>query len=138
MLGYYAVVAVAAAALLAWAHAQPHATTGGTEEAAAATVPAVAVPAHAHFPPAETATFRTVTRDTLTLIRAGQHDAAQNRIKDLETAWDSDQNTLQPMDPASWTIIDGRIDDALHAVRAKHPDQATETRTLTDLLTTLG
>ncbi|MFF3567804.1 hypothetical protein ACFYXQ_08455 [Nocardia jiangxiensis] len=138
MLGYYVLVAIAAGALLFWASAQPHAAASGNEEAAPAAASTAPAPAHAHFPPTEIATFRTITSDTLTLIQTGHHGAAKSRIKDLETAWDRDQNTLQPMDGRSRTIIDGRIDDALHAVRADTPDQTTEIRTLTDLLTTLG
>ena len=93
--------------------------------------------ATAHFPAAEVAKFRTIAADTLAKVRAGDQTAATARIKDLETAWDDDQPRLQPLDDTSWSVLDGQIDSALKAVRARKPDPATETKTLTTLLTSL-
>ncbi|AYF78629.1 hypothetical protein D7D52_01730 [Nocardia yunnanensis] len=140
MLGYYAIVAVLAASLLAWAAARPHADAAAEEENGGATATSTLTPgqATAHFPPAEIAKFRTVTQDTLAQVQAGRQQDAKTRIKDLETAWDDDESTLKPMDRSAWTTIDGRIDAALKAVRAASPDQATETQALTTLLATLG
>ena len=70
-------------------------------------------------------------------MRAGNQSGATTRIKDLETAWDDDQPTLQPLDGTAWTVLDGQIDNILTAVRAGNPDPATETQTLTALLTSL-
>jgi hypothetical protein len=70
-------------------------------------------------------------------VRAGNQSGATARIKDLETAWDDDQATLQPLDDTGWTVLDGQIDSVLTAVRASNPDPATETHTLTTLLTAL-
>ena len=139
MLGFYAVVAVAAGALLVGAAEQPHATPASGEESGSS-VNATLTPgqsATAHFPPAEVAKFRTIAADSLTQVQAGDQTAATARIKDLETAWDNDQPTLQPMDDASWTVLDGQIDKVLKALRASNPDPATETQTLTTLLTSL-
>ncbi|GAB2514630.1 hypothetical protein GCM10027167_16480 [Nocardia heshunensis] len=138
MLGYYVIVAVLAGSLLAWAAAQPHADRTGDDESPTAS--ASATPGHVtdHFPAAEVGKFRTITQDTLAQVQAGAQDAAKTRIKDLETAWDQDESTLKPLDGASWTVLDGQIDEALHAVRARKVDQATEVRTLTTLLATLG
>ncbi|MFX0578926.1 hypothetical protein [Nocardia nepalensis] len=139
MLGYYAVVTVMAGVVLVWASAQPHSTASANdEEAAPASATITPGQATAHFPPSEIAKFRTITQDTLTKVQAGQHNEAKTRIKDLETAWDQDQDTLQPMDEAAWDVLDGQIDNALKALRASRPDPATETRTLTTLLTSLG
>jgi hypothetical protein len=44
---------------------------------------------------------------------------------------------LQPLDDAGWTVLDGQIDNVLKSVRASNPDPATETQTLTTLLTSL-
>ena len=93
--------------------------------------------ATAHFPPAEIAKFRTIAQDTLAKVQVGDHTEATARIKDLETAWDDDQATLQPQDETAWTVLDGQIDSVLTAVRASNPDPATETQTLTALLTSL-
>jgi hypothetical protein len=90
-----------------------------------------------NFPPAEIAKFRTIAADTLAQVRAGDQSGATARIKDLETAWDDDQPTLQPMDDIAWTVLDGQIDSVLTALRSSNPDSATETQTLTALLTSL-
>jgi len=50
---------------------------------------------------------------------------------------DEDESTLRPMDETAWTVLDGRIDSVLTAVRASKPDSATETPALTALLTAL-
>ena len=141
MLGYYAVVAVATGTLLVWAAGQPHATATASEnESGGSSVTATLAPgqsATANFPPAEITKFRTVAQDTLAQVRAGNQSGATTRIKDLETAWDDDQATLQPQDETAWTVLDGQIDSILTAVRASNPDPATETQTLTALLTSL-
>jgi uncharacterized membrane-anchored protein len=138
MLGYFAVVAVATGALLTWANAQPHASPSAEAESGSAViVPLAPGQAASKFPPADVAKFRTITQDTLTKVEAGDHAGAVTRIKDLETAWDDAQPTLQPMDDATWTAIDGRIDAVLTAIRDTNPDPATEKQTLGDLLTAL-
>jgi uncharacterized membrane-anchored protein len=141
MLAYYAVVAVATGTLLVWAAGQPHATATASEnESGGSSVTATLAPgqsATANFPPAEVAKFRTVTQDTLAQVRAGDQTGATARVKDLETAWDDDQATLQPLDDTAWTVLDGQIDSVLTAVRASNPDPATETQTLTALMTSL-
>ncbi len=61
---------------------------------------------------------------------------ATARIKDLETAWDDDQVTLEPKDEAGWTVLDGQ-NEVLTALRASQPDPSTEQQALTALLTAL-
>jgi PPE-repeat protein len=139
MLGYYAAVALAAGALLIWSTGRPHATAPEKEEPSTAPVTTSIITGQvtAHFPPAEIAKFRTIAADTLAKVQAGDQTGATARIKDLETAWDEGEATLRPMDGTAWKIIDGQIDDALHAARAHKPDPATETQTLTALLNAL-
>lgn len=139
MLGYYAAVAVAAAALLVWASAQPHEALAGEEETGTAAAGATLTPgqASAVFPSTDIANFRTITQDTLTKVQAGDHTGAVARIKDLETAWDDDETSLRPLDATVWGALDDRIDSVLKAVRASTPDPANETRTLTALSTAL-
>ncbi len=141
MLGYYVIVAILVGCLLAWASAQPHSTSSASEEdpsSAPVAAPLNPGQATAHFPPAEVAKFRAITQDTLALVRSGQQSQATARVKDLETTWDQDQDSLQAMDGSSWHVVDGQIDAVLKALRAGHPDAATQTRTLTTLLTTLS
>ncbi|WP_033823741.1 hypothetical protein [Kitasatospora sp. MBT63] len=140
MLGYYAVVAVATAALLVWAHQQPHAAVAGEEgdAAGAASAPLTPDQATSSFPPAEVAKFRTITADTLAKLNSGDQAGATARITDLEKAWDDDQPTLQPTNQQAWTLLDGEIDQALKALRASKPDKAAEVKALNTLLTSLG
>jgi uncharacterized membrane-anchored protein len=141
MHAYYAVVAVATGAVLVSAAGQPHATATASEnESGGSSVTATLAPgqsATANFPPPEVAKFRAVTQDTLAKVQAGDQTGATARVKDLETAWDHDQATLQPLDDTAWTVLDGQIDSVLTALRASNPDPATETQTLTTLLTSL-
>jgi uncharacterized membrane-anchored protein len=136
MLGYFAVVAVAAATVLVWASAQPHEPAAGADESEPAPVVATLAPgqsASAKFAPAEVAALRTIVEDTLVLVGSGDHLGAVHRINDLETEWDAKQSTLQPLDANGWIILDSQIDQALHAVRSPTPDSSLETRTLTAL-----
>jgi hypothetical protein len=140
MHGYYGVIAVATGALLVWAAGQPHSTAAASEAESGSSVTATLAPgqsATAKFPPAETVKFRTITADTLAKVQAGDQTGATARIKDLETAWDDDQATLQPLDDTGWTVLDGQIDDVLTALRAGQPDPAAEKQALTTLLTGL-
>jgi uncharacterized membrane-anchored protein len=136
MLGYYAAVAVAAGALLVWAGGQ-HTTAAGEEDTSAAPVTTTPGQATANFPQAEVAKFRTIVQDTLAKVQVGDQTGATGRIKDLETAWDDDQATLQPIDETNWRVLDGQIDSVLKALRASTPDTGTEKHTLTALLTAL-
>jgi uncharacterized membrane-anchored protein len=137
MLGYYGVVAVATASLLGWAAAQPH--VAPAERGAPVVVGALAPgQANATFPPAEIANFRTITQDTLSKVQAGDQAGATARVKDLETAWDVDQPTLEPMDANAWAILDGQIDAVLRAIRSSTPDPTAEQDALDTLLTNLN
>ncbi|MFF3462907.1 hypothetical protein ACFYXB_11050, partial [Streptomyces sp. NPDC002619] len=139
MLGYYAVVAVATAALLVWAHQQPHAAAASENDAPAPTT-AHLTPKQATspFPPAEIAKFRTIAADTLTKLNSGDQAAATTRVTDLETAWDDDQPTLEPKNEQAWHFLDSEIDHVLTALRAPNPDKATEAKALNTLLTSLS
>ncbi|MEU6343364.1 hypothetical protein ABZ883_20775 [Streptomyces sp. NPDC046977] len=139
MLGYYAVVAVAAGALLVWAHQQPHAAVAGEGDAPApTTVHLTPAQATSSFPPAEIAKFRTVASDTLAKLNSGDQAAATTRVSDLETAWDDDQATLEPKNEQAWGFLDSEIDQVLTALRDPHPDKATEVKALDTLLTSLN
>jgi hypothetical protein len=141
MLGYYTAVAGAVGALMIWAAGQPHAApANASDEEGTSTSTSVALApgqATAKFPPAEVTKFRTITQDTLAKVQADDQAGATARIKDLETVWDDDQSSLQPIDPTTWTILDGQIDDVLTALRASKPDPATETQSLNTLLANL-
>ena len=139
------VAAVATVALLAWANAQPHRSaladegpapscgSGAALDQAQATQQ-VAV----DFPADEVAKYRTIVRDARSLADGGDAQAAATRITDLESAWDTDQASLQPTNCPAWTFVDTQVDDVLGAVRSASPDLAAEDRAMDALLTTLG
>jgi uncharacterized membrane-anchored protein len=136
--------ALGTVALLTWTNAQPHASALGEEGPAPSCSGAALDQAQAtqhvgrQFPADSVATYKKITQDTIGLVDAGDQSGAKSRITDLETAWDDDQSTLQPMDCQAWTFVDQQIDPALSAVRAGNPDQATEDQALHALLATLG
>lgn len=68
--------------------------------------------------------FIKIEQDTLDLVNKGDLSGAKTRVKDLETAWDNAQATLQPKDSAKWTQIDGTIDTLLSELRASNPSQS--------------
>jgi uncharacterized membrane-anchored protein len=138
MLGYFAAIAMATGAVVGWANAQPHATPSSEAESGpTASAPIAPGQVAAKFPASDVANFRTVAAETLTTVQAGDQAGATTRIKDLETAWDDDQPRLQPLDEATWTAVDGRIDAVLTSIRASTPDPAAEKQALAELLTAL-
>lgn len=139
-LSLYAVAALAAGLLLHHTAQTPHTSPIAAEEGGSAsnTIQLTPAQAVAHFPAADIASLKAIVDDTLTKVNTGDQSAAKARIKGLETTWDDDESTLKPMDSNAWTFLDGRIDDALSAVRASHPDPASEKQALTALSTSLG
>jgi uncharacterized membrane-anchored protein len=143
-LAVLAAAAVGTVALLTWANAQPHASALGEEGPAPSCSGApldqsqTTQHVRTNFPAASVATYKKITQDTIGLVDSGDQAGARSRITDLETAWDDDQSTLQPMDCQAWTFVDQQIDPALSAVRDGSPDQATEDAALHSLLATLG
>jgi hypothetical protein len=102
---------------------------------AATTVPAVstAAPALSDMTP-----FSFIAEDVQSIVASGDLVAAKTRIKDLETAWDDAQPTMQPLSPANWGNVDGAIDDALKSLRSAAPDAATAAAALAKLQSTLA
>ncbi len=139
MLGYFAAVAIGAGCVLAYAHAQPHSTAAAAEEAPAAGGPTL-TPAQAtqNFPVATIAALRTITQATLSKVQEGDQAGATSTVDQLETTWDADQPTLEPLDKTAWTFLDGQIDTVLQALRAKTPDGAAELLALQALAQSLG
>lgn len=137
--GYYAVVVLAAGALLQWASIQPHGPVTDSEEGPAPTAAAAPlVPGKVGaFPATDIAHFRNVTQDTLAKVDAGDQSGARARITDLETAWDHDQDRLQAIDSSAWTALDREIDAALKSVRSSSPSVDDEKQSLTTLLNSL-
>ena len=88
-------------------------------------------------PLGDLSTFRTITRDTLDKLNAGDQSGATTRISDLEYEWDDAQSRLKSKNRAAWDAIDGKIDTALRELRAVRPSPVTEKSALEALLTVL-
>jgi uncharacterized membrane-anchored protein len=145
-LSILAAVAAATVVLLAYTSNLPHTSALAEKASAPSCGPGSArlapseaqSAAQAHFPSSNITEFRTITSDTLALVKKGDQAAAAARVTNLETAWDQNQSALNTADCAAWTYIDKQIDPVLSAVRSRTPNPATEQKVLTDLLTTLG
>jgi uncharacterized membrane-anchored protein len=136
----YVGAAAVVAGVLIHASQIPHASPLAEEGGGSAPNDLHLTPAQAtdQFPASDVTALRTIVQDTLTKVRSGDQTGATSGAKDLETTWDDAQARLQPKDGTAWTFIDGQIDDVLTAVRASQPDAATEQKTLSTLVTTLG
>jgi uncharacterized membrane-anchored protein len=136
----YVGAAAVVAGVLIHASQIPHASPLAEEGGGSASNDLHLTPAQAtdQFPASDVTALRTIVQDTLTKVRSGDQTGATSGAKDLETTWDDAQARLQPKDGTAWTFIDGQIDDVLTAVRASQPDAATEQKTLSTLVTTLG
>ena len=88
-------------------------------------------------PLGDLSTFRTITKDTLDKINAGDQSGATTRIGDLEYEWDNAQARLKPKDLTTWTLIDGKIDTVLRELRAVSPNASSEKTALQALLEVL-
>lgn len=79
------------------------------------------------------APLQAIVSDVQGLAAKGDLPGAAARITDLETAWDDDQATLQPLHPTAWGGVDGLIDTALKSLRVASPDAAAVTSALAAL-----
>lgn len=68
--------------------------------------------------------FITTENDILTYINSNNFDSAKTSADDLEHNWDTSEPQLKKIDKATWTKIDGTIDDVLATVRSKNPDSS--------------
>jgi hypothetical protein len=108
-------------------------TTAADSGGSTPSVPGAATPP-SRSPLGDLSAFRTITRDALQAVAAGDQAAATGRARDLEIAWDDAEARLKPRNKAAWTTVDGKIDKVLREIRATAPDPAGEISALNDLL----
>ncbi|MFE2138916.1 hypothetical protein ACFW9X_38030, partial [Streptomyces sp. NPDC059466] len=108
----FGVLAVATAALLVWAHGQPHVGPAPETDATSAVQlpPGQAVK---HFPPAKVDVLRSLASTSLKDARSGDAAGAHKAAQSLRDLWDADQASLQPLDDTGWTSIDAKMDQVL-------------------------
>jgi hypothetical protein len=95
------------------------------------------VSASSASPLGDLSSFRKITEDTLSLVRANNLSAATTRVKDLETAWDNAQARLKSMNSSKWSVVDKSIDTVLRQLRAANPDPAGCKTALESLVSTI-
>lgn len=82
--------------------------------------------------------YAAIVTDTQSLAAKGDLGAAEHRITDLETLWDTNAAALRKADPGAWGAIDGAADATFSALRAWTPDPAQVGATLAALQATLA
>ncbi|MEU3372725.1 hypothetical protein ABZ734_19955 [Streptomyces sp. NPDC006660] len=137
----FGVLAVATAALLSWAHAQPHVGPAPETDTTSAVQlpPGQAVKA---FPPAKVDALRTLASTSLKDARSGDAAGAHAAAQSLRDLWDADQDSLQPLDDTGWTSIDAQMDKMLKTFGIDHDNSpmppAQQESELNALLADLG
>lgn len=137
-LGLYVIAALATTLLLHHTSQQPHTNPPAGEEGPVSTARLTPQQATADFPAADIATLADLTGQISAAVQAGDQATAATRATDLETAWDTDQARLEPMNETAWTFIDTEIDQVLSSVRSATADRSAEQQALCALQTTLG
>ncbi|MFF9128487.1 hypothetical protein ACF09J_35500 [Streptomyces sp. NPDC014889] len=137
----FGLLTVATAALLVWAHGQPH--VGPAPETD--TTSAVQLPpgqAVKNFPPAKVGALRTLASTSLKDARSGDAAGAHAAAQSLRDLWDADQASLQPLDQTGWTSIDAQMDKVLKTFGIDHSNPpmspAQQEKELNALLTDMG
>ncbi|MFK8905583.1 hypothetical protein [Streptomyces sp. YS-3] len=115
----FGVLAVATAALMSWAHAQPH-VGPAPETDAVSTVHLPPGQAVKNFPPAKVGALRTLASTSLKDARSGDAAGAHEAAQSLRDLWDADQDSLQPLDDTGWTSIDAQMDKVLKTFGIDH------------------
>lgn len=86
------------------------------------------------YTPQETANFKMLAKETIAAIDTGKNTEMVPKLTDLETAWDDNESTLKPKDPATWDLIDKTLDKAISALRSSRTDIPKGKAALEDLI----
>jgi hypothetical protein len=117
----FGTLAIATAALLVWAHSQPH-VGPAPETDATSTVQLAPGQAVKKFPPAKVDAPKSLASTSLRDARSGNASGAHAAAQSLRDLWDADQAALQPLDGTGWTFIDAQMDKVLKTFGIDHPN----------------
>ena len=81
--------------------------------------------------------MKAIIADVQKIAATGDFVAASTRITDWETAWDSAQAGMRPLNPDAWGNIDDASDKALKALRKGTPTADVVTPALAALMAAL-
>lgn len=81
--------------------------------------------------------FEAIIADVQSLASKGDLAGAAKRITDYETAWDSGQTAIRPLNQTYWGNIDAASDAAIKALRASNPSSDKVSSTLAALMAEL-
>ncbi|MEU6658707.1 hypothetical protein [Streptomyces sp. NPDC046821] len=117
----FGVLAAATAALLIWAHGQPHVGPAPETDATSAVklAPGQAVK---KFPPKKVDALKALASTSLKDAQSGNAKGAHAAAQSLRDLWDADQASLQPLDNTGWTSIDAQMDQVLKTFGIDHPN----------------
>jgi uncharacterized membrane-anchored protein len=112
-------LAAATVAVMAWAHAQPHATCDPT--GASETMPACQKP---KFTTEQTqsavAKYVSLARTATAKDKAGQSASSHATVQTMRDDWDADASSLQKVNKKTWTVIDTQMDAVLKTFAIDH------------------
>jgi len=78
--------------------------------------------------------FITLAKETVAALDGGKNTEMIAKLTDLETAWDAQEETLKPKDPATWTSLDKTLDKSISALRSSKTDIPKGKAALEDLI----
>lgn len=81
--------------------------------------------------------FQAIVGDVQVLVSKGDVAGARKRITDYESAWDSAETAIRPLNQDQWGNIDDASDAALKSVRASDPKPDEMSARLAALMHTL-
>lgn len=115
----FAVVAALAAAVMVWAHNQPHVTCDPT--GASETMPACPKP---KFTPSQTkaavAKYVGLAQTATSQDKAGQSAASHATVQKMRNDWDADASSLQKVNKRTWSALDRQMDAVLKTYAIDH------------------
>ncbi|RVU17613.1 hypothetical protein EOT10_33840 [Streptomyces antnestii] len=117
----FGVLAAATAALLIWAHGQPH-VGPAPETDATSTVKLAPGQAVKKFPPKKVDALKALASTALKDAQSGNAKGAHAATQSLRDLWDADQASLQPLDNTGWTFLDAQMDLVLKTFGIDHPN----------------